>query len=46
MFVRSSQPYIQWKQGAICISVKRSGREVDHSPSAEVKNDWNNTSAT
>ena len=34
--------------GAICLSIKLSGREVDHCPpsSAEVKNDWSNTSAT
>lgn len=34
--------------GAICFSIKRSGREFDHYPtsSAEVKNDRNNTSAT
>jgi hypothetical protein len=34
-----TQPPIQWVPGALSLGVKRSGREVDHSPpsSAEVK---------
>jgi hypothetical protein len=37
-----TQPPIQWVQGALSPGVKRSGREVDHSPapSDEVKNAW------
>jgi hypothetical protein len=43
---RSMQPPIQWVPGALSPGVKRSGREVDHSPpaSAEVKKMWIYTS--
>jgi hypothetical protein len=36
----STQPPIQWVQGALSLGVKRPGHEDDHSPlfSAEVKN--------
>jgi hypothetical protein len=39
---------IQWVTGAICLGVKRSGREIDHSlpSSAEVENSWNYTSTS
>jgi len=38
--------YIQWVPGALCLGVKRSGREAGHSPlsSAEVENAWKYTS--
>jgi hypothetical protein len=38
--LRSTQPPIQWVQGALSLEVKRSGREADHLPpsSAEDKN--------
>jgi hypothetical protein len=44
--LRPTQPPIQWVPGALSSGVKRSGREVDHSPptSAEVKNIWIYTS--
>jgi hypothetical protein len=34
-----TQPPLQWLPGALCLGVKRPGRETDHSPpsSAEVK---------
>jgi len=37
-----TQPPIQWVPGAFPLGVKRSSREVDHSPlrSAEVRNEW------
>jgi hypothetical protein len=42
-----SQPPIQWVPGDLSLGVKRSGREVHHSPtsSAEFKNAWSCTSA-
>jgi hypothetical protein len=44
--LRSTQPPIQRVPGALSPGVKRSGREVDHSPptSAEVKKMWIYTS--
>jgi len=41
-----TQPPIQWVSGALCLSVKRPGRETDHSPpfNADVKNVWSYTS--
>jgi hypothetical protein len=41
-----TQPPIQWVPGALCLQVKRPGREADHSPpsSAEVKNAWSYSS--
>jgi hypothetical protein len=44
--LRSTQPPIQWVPGALSLTVKRPGREVDHSPptSAEVKKVWIYTS--
>jgi hypothetical protein len=44
--LRSTQPPIQWVPAALSPGVKRSGREVDHSPptSAEVKRMWIYTS--
>jgi len=42
----TTQPPIQWVQGALSPGVKRSRREADHSPppSAELKNTWSYTS--
>jgi hypothetical protein len=34
----STQPPIQWVPGVISPRVGRTGREADHSPSAEIKN--------
>jgi hypothetical protein len=41
----STQPPIQWVPGGFSPSIKRPGREVDHSPtSAEIKKIWMYTS--
>jgi hypothetical protein len=45
-FSSSPRPDMQWVPGALCLGVKRLGREAGHSPphSAEVKNEWSYTS--
>jgi len=42
------QPPIQWVPGTLSLGVKRPGSEADYSfpPSAEVKNEWTNTSTS
>jgi len=44
--LNSSQPPIQWVQGALSLGVKRPEREPDHSLpfSAKLKNAWSYTS--